>query len=137
MRVRITINGHVYEADVEVLEDGQAPAAAAPNPQRAAAAPAPAEQLAAVPPPDPGAARRDSSEREGGGIEVRAALPGVVSEVRVARGQRVTAGEVLLVLEAMKMDNDVTAPRPGTVRSVLVAPGDQVAAQQLLAILED
>ena len=65
-----------------------------------------------------------------------APLPGVVTEVRVAPGQAVAAGEVVVVLEAMKMDNDILAPRAGTVRDVRVDRGDQVASRQVLVVLE-
>ena len=140
MRLRITINGHVYEAEVEVLEEGAplsapvsgavlAPASGAlPPPAAASTSPSvPAGAQGPAPRPPVGAS---------GGVEVRATLPGVVSEVRAVAGQVVAAGDVLLVLEAMKMDNDVTAPVAGTVRAVVVASGEQVAAQQVLAVLE-
>lgn len=127
MRLRITIDGRVYEATVEVLEEERQPVAA----------PAPAPQGPAAPVGAAPAAREARAAAEGGdGRAVRAALPGVISDVRVVPGQRVQAGDVLLVLEAMKMDNDITAPVAGTVRTVPVARGQRVAAQQVLVILD-
>ena len=64
--------------------------------------------------------------------EIRAHIPGVIVEVRVSRGQKVRRGDPLVVLEAMKMKNDLTAPRDGTVREIHVAQGQMVARSQLL-----
>ena len=62
-------------------------------------------------------------------------MPGVVSEVRARVGAQVAAGDVLLILEAMKMDNEIAAPNGGTVREVRVSRGEQVALQQVLVVL--
>lgn len=69
--------------------------------------------------------------------EIRAPMAGVISAVKIAKGARVTTGEVLLVLEAMKMQNELAAPRDGAVAEVLVAAGQQVEPRQLLVRLED
>lgn len=115
LRLRITINGHVYEAMVEELPAEGQPVAAAPQASVAPPPPVPAQPAAAG--------------------EVRAPLPGVVTEVKCEPGQRVRAGQALLVLEAMKMDNEITAPGDGTVRELLVARGQQVAMGQVLAVM--
>ncbi len=65
-----------------------------------------------------------------------APMPGTIVEVRVAVGERVEAGRVLLVMEAMKMEHTVTAPHGGTVAELRVGPGDQVDADALLAVVE-
>src|SRR5512135_1958623 len=67
---------------------------------------------------------------------VRCVIPGVIRSVAVRRGQRVKAGDSLLVLEAMKMQNDVLAPRDGAVRTVRCSPGDAVARGDILIELE-
>ena len=67
---------------------------------------------------------------------VDAAIPGVIEEVQVRRGQKVRRGESLLVLEAMKMKNDVVAPRDGVILDVRVARGQMVTRGQLLVELE-
>lgn len=63
-------------------------------------------------------------------------IPGAITAVRVQAGDRVTRGQSLLILEAMKMQNDITAPGPGTIKAVHVAPGDSVARGQLLVEFE-
>ena len=67
---------------------------------------------------------------------VKAVIPGVVAEIEAAAGKRIRSGEVLLVLEAMKMRNLIKAPQEGRVKAVLVASGDKVVKGQLLVELE-
>ncbi len=67
-----------------------------------------------------------TSERSGGGGTVRAPMPGLVVRIEVAEGQRVDAGAGLVVVEAMKMENELRAPRPGMVQTVHVAVGQAV-----------
>jgi biotin carboxyl carrier protein len=71
---------------------------------------------------------------DGGGTLV-APMTGVVKEIRVAVGHTVEIGQVVLVMEAMKMDIDVPAVRPGVVAEVLVRPGDSVEARQTLMVI--
>ena len=66
-----------------------------------------------------------------------APMPGKVIELRVAEGEAVQAGQVLLIMEAMKMEHSVTAPQDGTVTQVTVAAGDQVDADALLIVVAD
>ncbi len=123
-RLRITIDGRTYDATVEDLDEGaDAPAGAVPAPERPAVPPAARPDEG---PPSPAPARAG---------EVRAPLPGVVTELRCRAGHEVRAGQVLLVLEAMKMDNEIAAPRAGTLRELRVARGDQVEAGQVLAVV--
>ncbi|HPR65491.1 MAG TPA: acetyl-CoA carboxylase biotin carboxyl carrier protein subunit [Thermoanaerobaculia bacterium] len=68
--------------------------------------------------------------------EIRAHIPGVICDLRVQPGQKVARGESLLVLEAMKMQNDLTAAVSGTVRTVHVSPGDVVPKGHLLIELD-
>ena len=111
----ITVNGNVYNVTVE--EGQAAPAAATPAP--AAAAPA-----AAVKPSAPA-----------GGIKVEAPMSGKILAVKASVGQTVKRGEAILVLEAMKMENDIVAPEDGTIASINCASGDQVESGALLATL--
>ena len=67
-----------------------------------------------------------ASSSSGSGEEVKASLPGNVLRIETSEGANVAEGDVLLVLEAMKMEIEVKAPKAGTVQSVLVAPGDKV-----------
>jgi biotin carboxyl carrier protein len=70
------------------------------------------------------------------GGTVKAPMPGLVKAVNVQPGDRVERGASLVILEAMKMENDLTAPSPGTVREVRVAAGDKVDQGQVLVVLE-
>ena len=114
----ITVNGNVYEVTVEEGFTGaaSAPKAAAPAPK---AAPAPAAAPA-------GAA---------GAVAVTAPMPGKILGVKASAGQAVKRGQVLLILEAMKMENEIVAPQDGTVASINVAVGDSVEPGATLATL--
>lgn len=122
---RITVNGTAYDVAVEELGAGAGPSAApvaAPAPAAPAAAPAPA----APAPKASGAA---------GSIVVAAPMPGKILSVKASVGAAVKKGEVILLLEAMKMENEVVAPEDGTVASINVAAGDSVEAGDTLATL--
>ena len=114
---RITVNGTAYDVAVEELGAGAAPAAVAAPAPVAAAAPAPAAPAAA------------------GSIEVAAPMPGKILNVKAGVGTAVKKGDVILILEAMKMENEIVAPQDGTVASINVNKGDSVEAGQTLASL--
>ena len=114
-RYTVTVNGTPYDVVVDEAGAGAAPVAAA-APAAPAAAPA-AAAPAAPAAPAAGAA---------GSITVSAPMPGNVLEVKVAAGQAVKSGQVLVILEAMKMENEIVAPQDGTVATVSVAKGDVV-----------
>jgi biotin carboxyl carrier protein len=119
----VTVNGVVYSVVVEEVDASAAPApAAAPVP---AAAPAPK----AAPAPAPKASGAQGS------VTVKSPMPGNIIKVNVKPGQAVKKGDVLVVLEAMKMENDVCAPQDGTVASVEVAQGATVETDALLVTL--
>ncbi len=106
--LRITVNGTVYDVQVEELGSDAAPAPAA-----APAAPAPKKAAA----PKAAAAA---------GEKVAAPMPGTIVSVNVSEGQSVKKGDVLVVLEAMKMENEIKAPRDGSISSVAVSKGASV-----------
>lgn len=85
---------------------------------------------------DERAARRRPRGATAGDRELRAVMPGKVVAVLVAPGTAVQQGQGVLVLEAMKMENEVGAPRAGTVRDIRVQPGQAVEAGELLAVIE-
>lgn len=133
-RLRITVNGVSYEVDVEVLEDDTDPAfmsgpvpspigmgATAPRPPvapRPAAAPAPK-----APSPPPAA---------GGANALTSPLAGIVVDVKVKVGDVVKENDALLVIEAMKMNTNVSSPNAGTIKSISVKAGDSVRQGQVL-----
>lgn len=110
--LQVTVNGKSFTAELE-KEAADAPKVAAP-----AAAPKPA--AAAAPAPAPAAAA------PAGGKAVESPLPGVVVSIAVSAGQAVKAGDTLLTLEAMKMENAIQAEADGTVAKVLVSVGQSV-----------
>ena len=127
----ITVNGNVYEVTVEEGFTGaaSAPKAAAPAPK---AAPAAAPKAAPAPAAAPAAAAPAASA---GSIEVTASVPGKVFKVEASAGQAVKAGDPIVILEAMKMENDIVAPEDGTIASINVANGDAVESGAVLATL--
>lgn len=131
----ITVNGNVYEVTVEEGLTTGAPAAAkmasVPAPS-VPAAPAPSAPKAAPAPAAPVKAANVGSE---GGLKVVAPMPGKILGLKVNPGQAVKRGDVLVLLEAMKMENEIVAPSDGTVASVNVATGDSVEAGATLATL--
>ena len=118
---RITVNGTAYDVAVEEVSGGSAPAAVATP--KAAPAPAPA--------PAPKAQAGGTA----GSVVVAAPMPGKILNIKSSVGASVKKGDVLLVLEAMKMENEVVAPEDGTVASINVAAGDSVEAGDTLATL--
>ena len=118
-KYRVNVNGNLYEITLEVV-DGAAPApvAAAPAPAAAPAAPAPAAAPAAA-----------------GSETVNAPMPGTILSVNVNNGQSVKKGDVLFVLEAMKMENEIMAPRDGVIASVNTTKGSSVESGAVLCTL--
>jgi biotin carboxyl carrier protein len=93
----------------------------------------PSSALASAPLPGPAAARQSASAADTGpGVAIRPPMPGKVLEVRVAEGQVVAAGEILLVLEAMKMRNELTAPVAGRVQGLTARAGETARASDVL-----
>ena len=126
MKYIVTLNDKKYEVEVTETEAAitgvtavSAPSVAAPA---APAAPAPAAADAA-----PAAITE--------GIRVKAPMPGAILEVKVSSGQAVKAGDVLFILEAMKMENEVVAPENGTVKQILVSKGSTVETDAVLAVI--
>lgn len=120
-RFNITVNGKAYDVAVEELDASSAPAAPAAAAPAAAPAPAPAAPAAA-----PAA---------GAGEKVTAPMPGTILDVKVAVGDSVTKGQVIMILEAMKMENDIVASCDGKITSVLTSKGSSVNSGDALATI--
>lgn len=126
-KFRVTVNGNTYDVDVEEL--GGAVSAAPVTAVQQTAAPAAAPVQAAVP------AEAPVSAGDVGATKVEAPMQGKIVSVKVSEGQQVEEGDVVAVLEAMKMENEIVASAAGTVASVNVAAGQSVEAGDLIASL--
>ena len=125
-KFQIVVNGNSYIVDVEELAAGQTPAPVAAAPVAAPkAAPAPAAAPAA-----PKAAAAPA-----GAEAVKSPMPGTINAVNVTAGQAVKKGDILCILEAMKMENEIMASRDGVVASVNVTKGATVASGDVLLTL--
>ena len=126
-KYNITVNGNTYEVFVEEADATAAPVAAP------VATPVAAPAAAPVAAPAPKAAPAATGAT--GANKVVAPMPGTILDVKVAPGQSVKKGDVICVLEAMKMENDIPAPADGVIASINVQKGASVAANDLLASL--
>ena len=130
MKYKVTLNGRTYEVEVEagkamLLAEYEAVVPTAPAAPAAAPVAAPAAAAAPVAAP----------AVTGAGEAVNAPMPGNILKVNVAQGQAVKAGTVLVVLEAMKMENEIMAPKDGTVTQVLVQKGSTVDTGAPLVVI--
>ena len=117
----INVNGKSYEVDVEEITGGASAPVATPAPAAAPAAAAPAAA------PAPSGAQ--------GAVSVDAPMPGTVLRINVKAGDVVKAGQAIVVLEAMKMENEIAAPQDGTIASVNVSQGASVNTGDVLVTL--
>ncbi len=137
MKYNVTLNGKIYEVDVTesdavvtgitqvpvaVAAPAVAPVAVAPvaAPEAPAEAPAPAPAVAPV---------------SADGTQVKAPMPGTILAVKKNVGEAVKAGDVIVVLEAMKMENDIVAPCDGTVKSINAPKGSTVNTDDVIAVI--
>ena len=131
MKYKVTLNGRTYEVEVEagkamLLDEYEAIVPSAP-------AAAPAAAVAAAPVAAPAAA--PAAAAPVAGEAVTAPMPGNILKVNVTAGQAVKEGDLLIVLEAMKMENEIFAPKAGTVAQVLVQKGSTVDTGATMVVL--
>ena len=133
MKYKVTLNNRVYEVEVEQGEamlideyELKAPAAAAPAPVAVPVASAPAAAPVPVAAPAAGLAA---------GEVVKSPMPGNILKINVSLGQKVKEGDVLIVLEAMKMENEIVAPKAGSVAQVAVSKGQVVETGSPLVVI--
>jgi methylmalonyl-CoA carboxyltransferase small subunit len=128
LKLQIKIDGKTYEAEVEVLEEAESQPSYAPYPS------APAEQpMPAAGAYTPGRAVEVHAANE---KQYRSPVTGLVIKVNVEPGQEIQPNDIIMVLEAMKMETSMTAHHAGKVKSVNVAPGNPVKLHQILIELE-
>lgn len=126
----ITVNGNVYNVTVE--EGTGSVSAPAPVAQ---AAPAPVQKAAPAPAPVAAPKAAPAATGAAGSVKVNSPMPGKIISIKANVGKAVKKGEVILILEAMKMENEIVAPSDGTVASINVTAGQSVEAGTLLATL--
>lgn len=127
----VEVNGVAYQVEIrggQVASVAPAPAAA---PRQAAQAPAPAAPVQPKPAPAKAAPAAPTAEGE----LVVAPMPGHVLSVAVKVGDKVNVGDTVVVMEAMKMENDIKSHAAGTVKEVLVAPGQDVGVNAILVVI--
>lgn len=115
-RYNITVNGKAYDVAVEEIDAGSAPVVSAPV-APVASSPAPAAAPVAE------------------GTKVTAPMPGTILDIKVAVGDTVEAGQAIMVLEAMKMENDVNAPCAGKILSINTTKSSAVETGAVLAVI--
>lgn len=143
MKYVATLNGQRYEVELERIDDFQplsrqqvdqgVPEAL---PTAVPPAPAPVQAAPTVPSPAPAPAAPQAAPVSASGQTVASPMPGTILRVDVAPGASVTRGQVLLVMEAMKMENDIVAPADAVVADVHVNKGDAVDTGAILVTLQ-
>ncbi len=123
-KYKVTVNGTAYEIELEELT-GAAPAAASAPAPAAASAPAPAAASAPAPAAAPA-----------GGEQVTSPMPGTILDIKVSQGASVKKGDVLMILEAMKMENEIMCPCDGKVASINTSKGAAVESGTLLCVIQ-
>jgi glutaconyl-CoA decarboxylase len=130
-KFKVIVNGEPFEVEIE--EAGTTAAPVAKNAPAAPPAPKPAAPRPAVQTPNVTAAPKAFIPAGAGAVT--APMPGSINDVKVKAGDKVSAGDTLLILEAMKMENEITAPVSGTVKEVNVQKGQTVNNGDVLVIV--
>lgn len=133
MKLNITVDSKTYEVDVEVQEDDRAPGGYIPP--HPSFAPVVMPSAPVVAPPANGATRGPGSDADPAKV-CHSPIAGIVIKILAQVGQQLQADDLLMVLEAMKMETNVTAPRAGKVKDIYVRPGDGVQVNQVLVEFE-
>lgn len=135
-KYKVTLNGRTYEVEVEAGKAMLVDEYEAYAPAPAASAPASAPAAAAAPAaPAASTAPAAAPAVQAAGETITAPMPGNILRIEVTNGAAVKAGQILVVLEAMKMENEILAPRDGTVAQILVQKGSTVETGSPLVVL--
>jgi len=143
----ITVNGKSYEVEVEEVMGQMGGVATVPYVQAAPVSPAPVQAAPAAPAPQPQSAAAPATEKApaqttgsqpipSGAEVIKAPMPGTILDVRVNVGDEIKKGQVLLILEAMKMENEIMAPRDGKVVSIQVSKGSSVNVDDVMLAIQ-
>lgn len=133
MKYKVTLNNRTYEVEVEegkamLVDEYEAYAPAAPAPMAAA-------PVAAAPAAAPAAPAAPAGAALAAGEVVKSPMPGNILKINVSQGQKVNEGDVLIVLEAMKMENEIVATKSGTVAQIVTAKGAVVETGAPLVVI--
>jgi len=131
-RFRVTIEGESYEVEVEEIKEARPGTSASStklSPVAREAPPVPAKT-------EPAPVAKPSPAEVAGGEVVSAPMPGTIVSIRVKGGDEVKAGDVLLILDSMKIQNEIRAPREGKIREVFVSEGKYVRRKEALLAIE-
>jgi biotin carboxyl carrier protein len=131
----IKVNGNQYEVEVDEIRDGSVPAYVPAAPAVSAPQAAPAQAQAPAP-AQPAPEKKPAANGKVGKVKVNAPMPGTIIKVVASVGDKVKRGQVLVILEAMKMENEIVAPSDGEVASINVVSGASVNAGDLLASID-
>lgn len=126
---QVTVNGNVYEVAVEEIGNGQAATSVSSTPSTVPTKTVPTTAKPAT------NKTKSASSAPAGAIKVTAPMQGKIVDVKVSQGQQVKEGDVLAILEAMKMENEIVAANAGTVSSVNVSVGQSVDTGDLIVSL--
>lgn len=132
----IRVNGNQYEVEVEEIKGESSTPQVVPQ---VVAQPSPQPTVqAAQPAPQPAESKEEAKEVvvQAGQEAVEAPMPGTILRIEVKEGEEVKEGQILAILEAMKMENEILAPRAGRVKSILTSEGASVNTGDKLIVLE-
>ena len=124
---RVTVNGNTYDVAVEEVAGGSAPVTAA--------APTPAPVAAPAPKAESKKEEKAPKANVSGATPVKAPMPGKIFDIKVSVGDKVETNQIVIVLEAMKMENEIVTPIAGTVASIDVNKGDSVNSGDVLVTI--
>lgn len=124
-KFKINVNGKSYDVEVEEIGRESSPVYTAPS------TPAPAPKATA----QKAEPKKAAAPAPAGAVQVKAPMPGNINDIKVSTGDTVKKGQVLLILEAMKMENEIVAPQDGTVASIMASKGAAVNAGDVLVAL--